>query len=62
MSDEVGATLVEVDAGGVKMKIGPNINTGASIGPNGVEAKVGGVGLKVGKEIGFSTPLGESYL
>ncbi|PKC56444.1 FAD/NAD(P)-binding domain-containing protein [Rhizophagus irregularis] len=55
---EAGIDVVEVDGGGVKVKVRPNLDTGASISSDGVEAKVGGVGFKVGKVTGFSTPLG----
>jgi hypothetical protein len=55
---EAGIDVVEVDSGGVKVKVRPNLDTGASVSSDGVEAKVGGVGFKVGKVTGFSTPLG----
>uniref|UniRef100_U9T9B1 Uncharacterized protein n=4 Tax=Rhizophagus irregularis TaxID=588596 RepID=U9T9B1_RHIID len=55
---KAGIDVVEVDGGGVKVKVRPNLDTGASVSSDGVEAKVGGVGFKVGKVTGFSTPLG----
>ncbi|RIA79781.1 hypothetical protein C1645_42480 [Glomus cerebriforme] len=56
---EARADLVDVEAGGVRSRIGINADTGASIGGGNLEAKVAGVGFKVGKEIGVSTPLGD---
>ncbi|RIA80409.1 hypothetical protein C1645_792605 [Glomus cerebriforme] len=56
---EARTDLVDVEAGGVRTRIGVIADTGASIGSNTLEAKVAGVGFKVGKEIGVSTPLGE---
>lgn len=55
---EAGVNLVEIEAGGVKSSIRPNIDTGASISSDGVEAKVAGLGFKAGKVTGFSTPFG----
>ncbi|CAG8547012.1 10864_t:CDS:2 [Paraglomus occultum] len=56
---EAGFDLGGVEANGFQVRVGPNIDTGGSIGLGGVEVKVAGLGVSIGKKTGISTPLGE---
>ncbi|CAG8470373.1 6565_t:CDS:1 [Ambispora gerdemannii] len=55
---KAGINLINAETKAVKGNIGVNVDTGASIGPDGMGAKVAGFGITIGKEMGVSTPFG----
>jgi hypothetical protein len=52
------ADVVSFKTGGVEIRAGLNLDTGASISDNGLELKAAGFGVSIGEKLEISTPAG----
>lgn len=56
---ELSAGKITSEVGYARAEINPNLNTGATIGPNGFDTRIGGAGASISREgVGFHTPVG----